>query len=144
MAGEYNYMLATGSTLSVNGQSANPEAAVAVLDFLFSDPERVLQIASGYSYGEFVVPLKFTVADFPEGTDERITRFYDDFSKVTGEGRVGYTTWTFWPADADVQLWQEIENVWYGETPVETYLANHQAIWDEARADGKVPPIPAR
>ncbi|HUN10473.1 MAG TPA: extracellular solute-binding protein [Aggregatilineales bacterium] len=141
---EYNYMLATGSTLSVNGQSANPEAAIAVLDFLYSDPARVLQIASGYNYGEFVVPLKFAAEDFPEGTDERIARFYADFGAVTAEGRVGYTTWTFWPADADVQLWQEIENVWYGEMTVETYLANHQAVWDEARADGAVPPIPTR
>ncbi len=144
MAGEYNYMLATGSTLSVNGQSANPEAAVAVLDFLMSDPARMLQIASGYNYGEFVVPLRYAAEDFPEGTDERITRFYADFGAVTGAGRVGYTTWTFWPADADVQLWQEIENVWYGEVTVETYLANQQALWDEARAAGSVPPLPAR
>jgi hypothetical protein len=62
--------------------------------------------------------LKFTPEDFPEGTDERISRFYSDFGAVTGEGRVGYTTWTFWPADADVQLWQEIENVWYDELAV--------------------------
>ncbi len=144
MAGEYNYMLATGSTLSVNGQSAHPEAAVAVLDFLMSDPARMLQIAAGYNYGEFVVPLRYTAEDFPEGTDERITRFYADFGAVTGEGRVGYTTWTFWPADADVQLWQEIENVWYGELTVEDYLANQQALWDEARAAGSVPPLPAR
>lgn len=141
---EYNYMLATGSTLSVNGLSQNIDAAVAVLDFLFSDPALVLEIASGYSYGEFVVPLEFALEDFPEGTDERISRFYNDFAEVTGEGRVGYTTWTFWPAAADVQLWQEIENVWYGEMTVDTYLANHQAVWDEARADGAVPPVPSR
>jgi raffinose/stachyose/melibiose transport system substrate-binding protein len=144
MASTYNYMLATGSTLSVNGQSAHPEAAVTVLDFLMSDSSRMLQIASGYGYGEFVVPLKFTPEDFPEGTDERISRFYSDFGAVTGEGRVGYTTWTFWPADADVQLWQEIENVWYDELAVEDYLANHQMLWDEARASGSVPPLPAR
>lgn len=141
---EYNYMLATGSTLSVNGQSANSDAAIAVLDFLLSDPARMLQIASGYNYGEFVVPLNYSAEDFPEGTDERISRFYSDFAAVTGEGRVGYTTWTFWPADADVQLWTEIENVWYGELPVDAYLANHQATWDEARADGTVPPLPSR
>jgi raffinose/stachyose/melibiose transport system substrate-binding protein len=91
-----------------------------------------------------VVPLEFALEDFPEGTDERISRFYNDFAEVTGEGRVGYTTWTFWPAAADVQLWQEIENVWYGEMTVDTYLANHQAVWDEARADGAVPPVPSR
>jgi raffinose/stachyose/melibiose transport system substrate-binding protein len=144
MAGEYNYELATGSTLSVNGQSDHPEAVLAVLDFLLSDPARVLQIAAPYSFGEFVVPLKFTEADFPEGTDPRIIRFFTDFAKVTGEGRYGYTTWTFWPADADVQLWTAIENVWFGEMSVEDYLSEQQALWDQARAEGKTLPIPAR
>jgi raffinose/stachyose/melibiose transport system substrate-binding protein len=58
MASTYDYMLATGSTLSVNGQSAHPEAAVTVLDFLMSDSSRMLQIASGYGYGEFVSAIE--------------------------------------------------------------------------------------
>ena len=143
-AGEYNYELATGSTLSVNSETANPEAVLTVLDWLLSSPEQVLQIASGYEYGEFMVPLHFTEADFPEGADPRIVRFYSDFAQVTGEGRVGYTTWTFWPADANVQLWESVENVWFDELSVEDYLAEQQALWDQARADGVTLPIPAR
>ncbi len=144
MAGEYSYLLATGSTLSINGESDHPDAALVVLDWLLSDPARVLEIASGYGFGEFVVPLHFTEEDFPEGTDPRIIRFFTDFAKVTGEGRVGYTTWTFWPADANVQLWEAIENVWFDEMSVEDYLAEHQALWDRARDEGKTLPIPAR
>ena len=144
MAGDYNYELATGSTLSVNSQSKNPDAVLAVLDWLMSDPAQVLQIASGYQYGEFMVPLHFTEADFPEGADPRIVRFYSDFAKVTGEGRVGYTTWTFWPADAEIQLWESIEDVWYGDVTIEDYLAEQQALWDQARAEGLTLPIPAR
>ncbi|MBK8027461.1 MAG: extracellular solute-binding protein [Chloroflexi bacterium] len=100
--GEYNYELATGSTLSVNAETANPEAVITVLDWLMSSPEHVLNIASGYGYGEFMIPLHFTPEDFPADADPRIVRFFADFAAVTGEGRVGYTTWTFWPADPNV------------------------------------------
>jgi|SaaInl7_150m_RNA_FD_contig_31_533140_length_1716_multi_12_in_0_out_0_1 raffinose/stachyose/melibiose transport system substrate-binding protein len=143
-AGEYNYELATGSTLSVNAETENPEAVIEVLDWLMSDPTRVLNIASGYDFGEFMVPLYFTEEDFPEGSDPRIVRFFADFAKVAGEGRIGYTTWTFWPADANVHLWEAIENVWYDELGVEDYWAEHQALWAQAREEGVTLPIPAR
>lgn len=144
MAGEYNYELATGSTLSINAASPNPDAAAEVLNYLLSDKKRALEVASGSAFGEFVVPLRYEVADFPEGTDKRLVRFFVDFAEVTGEGRYGYTTWTFWPAKPNVQLWEAIENVWAGELSAEDYLAEHQALWDEARAEGKTLVIPER
>lgn len=144
MAGEYHYDLATGGTLSVNSQTQNPEAVLTVIDWLLSNPDDVLALASVYSYGEFMIPLDFTAEDFPEDADPRIVRFFSDFAEVTGQGRVGYTTWTFWPADANVHLWRAIENVWFGELSVEDYLAEHQAIWEQARADGLTLPIPER
>jgi len=143
-AGEYNYQLATGSTLSVNAETENPEAVTAVIDWLMNNPAQVLTIASGYSYGEFMLPLYFTPEDFPADADPRIVRFFSDFAAVTGEGRVGYTTWTFWPADPNIQLWEAIENVWFGELSVDDYLAEQQALWEQARADGTTLSIPAR
>lgn len=143
-AGEYNYELATGSTLSVNAESENPEAVIEVLNWLMSDPARVLTIASGYGYGEFMIPLYFTAEDFPADADPRIVRFFSDFAAVTGEGRVGYTTWTFWPADPNIQLWESVEGVWFDELSVDDYLAEQQALWEQARADGATLPIPAR
>ncbi len=142
--GDYIYLLATGSTISINGQSAHKEAAVEVINFLLSNPKLVLETASGSAFGEWVVPLRFEVSDFPEGTDPRISRFFADFAEVTGQGRYGYTTWTFWPAKPNVHLWQAVELVWADELSVEDYLAEHQMLWDEARAQGATLPIPAR
>jgi raffinose/stachyose/melibiose transport system substrate-binding protein len=144
MAGPYNYELAIGSTLSINGNSANPDAAAQVLDFLLSNAKLDLEVAATANFGEWVVPLHYTDADYPEGMDERVKRFYQDFSEQTGAGHYGYTTWTFWPADADVQLWKDIELVWAGEMSAEDYLAAHQAEWDTARANGTTLPIPER
>lgn len=115
LAGEYNYELATGSTLSVNASSDHPEAVITVLDWIMNNKEVVLNVASGYGYGEFMVPLVYTSDDFPADADPRIVRFFADFAQVTGEGRVGYTTWTFWPADPNVQLWEAVEQVWFGD-----------------------------
>ena len=142
--GEYNYELATGSTLSVNAETENPEAVITVLNWMINNPDHVLEVAANYGFGEFMLPVYLTEEDFPEGADERIVRFFSDFAAVTGEGRVGYTTWTFWPADPNVQLWEAIENVWFGELSVEDYLAEHQALWDQAREEGKTLPIPSR
>ncbi len=144
IAGEYNYELAIGSTLSINGQSPNAEAAMEVLDYLLSNPAVTLQVAATANYGEWMVPVHYQESDYPADMDERVKRFFSDFSAVTGEGRYGYTTWTFWPADPDVQLWKDIEQVWAGEQSPADYLAAHQALWDEARADGSTLPIPQR
>ncbi len=142
-AGQYNYELATGSTLSVNATSKNAALAAEVIDFLLSDSDRVLALSSTQGFGEWMVPVHITAEDFPAGTDERFIRFFSDFAEVTGEGRIGYTTWTFWPAGPNVQLWEEIELVWYDEMSVEDYLADQQAAWDQARAEGVVLNVPA-
>ena len=139
----YNYTLATGSTLSINGASPNADAAVKVLDFLLSDASRALQLAADVGFGEWVVPIHFSAEDFPEGTDERVARFFADFAAVTGEGRIGYTTWTFWPSTVSLYSWDGLERVWFGEESIEEYLAAHQALWDEAVAEGNMLPVPA-
>ena len=143
MAGEYGYELATGSTVSVNAQSPNVDAAIKVLDFLISDPAMVLELAADVGFGEWVVPVHFTPEDFPEGTDERVARFFADFAAVTGAGRIGYTTWTFWPAAPNVHLWEGIENVWWGDISVDDYLAEHEALWQIEREAGNLLPVPA-
>lgn len=141
---QQGFDLAIGSTVSINAASKNPEAAARVLDFLYNDPKRAASIAQIFSFGEFVVPIKFTANDFPSDVDPRVARFLTEFAEVTGEGRYGYTTWTFWPAEAETQLWKDIELVWAGEQPISEYLANQQALWEKARTDNAVPPIPER
>ncbi len=141
---DYNYMLATGSTLSVNGNSKNTAAAEEVLNFLLSDPKLALKNAAGADFGEWVIPLSYKPEDFPADADPRVVRFFSDFAKVTGEGRYGYTTWTFFPAKADVLLWKDIELVWADEMTTVDYLTALQVEWDTARSENATLPIPKR
>lgn len=136
--------LAIGSTVSINAATEHPEAAAEVLDYLYNDPARAASIAQIFSFGEFVVPIKFAATDIPSDVDPRVARFLTEFAKVTGEGNYGYTTWTFWPAEAETQMWKDIELVWSGELTTEEYLAKHQELWDKARTDNALPPVPER
>lgn len=136
--------LAIGSTVSINAATEHPEAAAEVLDYLYNDPARAASIAQIFSFGEFVVPIKFAATDFPSDVDPRVARFLTEFGQVTGEGNYGYTTWTFWPAEAETQMWKDVELVWSGELTTEEYLAQHQALWDKARTDNALPPVPER
>jgi len=138
------YDLAIGSTVSINAASKSPEAAAAVLDYLYNDAARAASIAQIFSFGEFVVPIEFAENDFPAGVDPRVARFLSEFAQVTGEGRYGYTTWTFWPAEAETQLWKDVELVWSGDLTTADYLAKQQELWEKARAENAVPPIPER
>lgn len=136
------FPLAIGATLAVNANSEHKDEAAMVLDFLISNPEVVLNVASGFNFSEWLVPLSFTPEDFPEGIDPRVMRFHSEFAAATAEGNYGYANWTFWPGPANNHLRVEVESVWEGLTTVEDYLAAHQAVWDEIRAGGSTIPVP--
>ena len=138
------YSLGIGTTLSINPKSANTDKAAETLDFVINDPKRAMLIASGFQFGEWVVPVHVTAADFPAGVDTQVSRYYEDFGKVTGAGDYGYTTWTFWPAKTEVYLYQGFEDVMAGNTTVPDYLAALQKQFDEEFKAGKVPPVPKR
>lgn len=136
------FPLAIGSTLAINANSQHKDEAAMVLDFLISNPEVVLDIASGFNFSEWLVPLHFELDDFPEGVDPRVMRFHSEFAEATGQGEYGYANWTFWPGPANNHLRVEIEGVWEGLATIEDYLAAHQAVWDDIRASGSTIPVP--
>ena len=142
--GPYHYDLALGGNVAINNASKSTDESALVLDFILTNKKSVLKIAASTNYGEWVIPLKYSKSDFPASTDKRVLNYIDDFTKVTSEGRYGYTTWTFWPAKANVQLWKEIELVWANEITIKEYLENHEKTWIKDRNEGKTFTIPIR
>ena len=142
--GPYHYDLALGGNIAINRASQNADEAALVLDFILNDKKSVLEIAASSNFGEWVIPLKYSLSDFPATTDKRVLKYFNDFTKVTSEGRYGYTTWTFWPAKSNVQLWKELELLWASEMTTEEYLQNHENTWKSDRAEGKTFSIPNR
>ena len=139
-----SYLLALGTTMSINGSSENPDAAAEVLNFVFSNKEIVLDMAADFQFGEFVVPLYFAEEDIRDSVSPQVRRYLVDFAEATGKGNYGYTTWTFWPADPGVHIWKDMEVVWAGDISVEDYMYDHQKMWDKARKNGQLLPVGAR
>ena len=139
-----SYLLALGTTMSINGSSENPDAAAEVLNFVFSNKEIVLDMAADFQFGEFVVPLYFAEDDIRDSVSPQVRRYLVDFAEATGKGNYGYTTWTFWPADPGVHIWKDMEVVWAGDISVEDYMYDHQKMLDKARKKGQLLPVGAR
>ena len=139
-----SYLLALGTTMSINASSDNQDAAAKVLDFVFSNKNVVLDMAADFQFGEFVVPLYFSADDIKASVSPQVKRYLLDFADATGKGNYGYTTWTFWPADPGVHIWQDMGVVWAGDISVEDYMYDHQKLWDKARDKGQLLPVGAR
>ena len=67
-----SYLLALGTTMSINGSSENPDAAAEVLNFVFSNKEIVLDMAADFQFGEFVVPLYFAEDDIRDSVSPQV------------------------------------------------------------------------
>ena len=76
--------------------------------------------------------------------DPRRVDFITQLSEAAAAGDIGYTTWTFWPPQSDVYIYEEIEKVWAGTMTTEQYLEGLNDLFQKELADGSVPPIPER
>ena len=143
-SGDASYLLALGTTMSINASSDNQDAVAKVLDYIFSNKDTVLDMAADFQFGEFVVPLYFSAEDIKASVSPQVKRYLLEFADATGKGNYGYTTWTFWPADPGVHIWKDMEVVWAGDISVEDYMYDHQKLWDKARNKNQLLPVGAR
>lgn len=139
-SGEAIYDLGIGSTVSINANAENPDAAAEFIDYLFSSETQArLVVECGDSPAS--VPLEEGAL---EGVDPQYAEILVAQNEASAAGNYGYTTWTFWPPQTRTYLFEEIESVWSGDMTVEEYLQGVQATFDAEVAEGVVPPIPDR
>jgi raffinose/stachyose/melibiose transport system substrate-binding protein len=139
-----NFMLAIGTSIGLNPNSKNKDAAASMLNWLFSNKDVVINLSNSLEFAEFNLPLYYEDSDFPTDVNPKIKDFLSTFGKVTGEGNYGYCTWAFWPAEPGVHIWKDMEVVWAGDISVADYMADHQKLWDKARDKGTTLSIPDR
>ena len=137
------YALGVGSTLSIAAAAQNPDGAAAAIDYVFS-PEFYGAMNSVWQ-GEWNTPLEDL--SMVKISDE-VPALYADTMKTladaVGDNKYGYTSWTFLPPATDTQLINGIEEVWLGRATVADYLAQLDATFQQEKAEGKVPAVPAR
>jgi raffinose/stachyose/melibiose transport system substrate-binding protein len=139
-----NFMIAIGTTMSVNANGKNKDGAIDVLNWIMSNKDKVLDIAKDFQFGEMVVPLTLSSSDIPTDIAPQVQNYLGEYARITGEGNYGYCTWTFWPADPGVHIWKDMEVVWAGDISVEDFMYDHQKMWDKARKNGDTLPVPLR
>jgi MFS family permease len=143
-SGGPNFMIAIGTTMSVNAAAKNKDGAIDVLNWIMSNKDVVIDIASDFQFGEFVVPLLLDDSDIPSTISPQVTSYLNEYARITGEGNYGYCTWTFWPAEPGVHIWKDMEVVWAGDISVEDFMYDHQKMWDKARKKNETLPVPLR
>jgi raffinose/stachyose/melibiose transport system substrate-binding protein len=133
------YAIGTGSTMSINKNSANPDAAAAFLDYLYSD-DFYDRISKDWP-GDWNLPLtSINEEKLTKNVSPIFAKTFSAFAKAVGEGNYGYTTWTFWPPATEDYLIHGIEQVWLGQITTADYLKKMQDIFAKELAEGKVPP----
>ena len=142
--GNPSFLLALGTTLSINGQSKYPEEAAKVIDYIFKNKALVLDMANDFNFGEFVIPLKYTNSDFGANVNSKVRRYLIEFAQATGKGNYGYTTWTFWPAEPGVHIWKDMEVLWAGDITAKEYMEDHEKLWKKARRKKATLPVGKR
>ena len=138
--GDAIFDIGIGSTWSINAASPNPDEAAKFLTYLFSPDVQAMLLAE---CGSAPAPINME-ADAMEGVDPRIARAFELFGESSNAGNYGYTTWTFWPPQSDVYIYEEIERVWDGQITTAEYLEGLNTLFAEELAAGDIPPIPER
>jgi raffinose/stachyose/melibiose transport system substrate-binding protein len=81
-----------------------------------------------------------TAGDFPANSDPRVRRQY---LALNATKNYGYTTWTFWPAQTDTYIGQQITKVLTGQQSPKDFCAGVDSAFQSEFKAGKVPPVPA-
>jgi raffinose/stachyose/melibiose transport system substrate-binding protein len=140
---DQEYDLSVGTSVSINANSEHPDQAAEVMDWMFNDKARALDITASLGFGEWLVPLKWTSDDFKSANvDDRFLRYIDDFGKLSDQGKVGYTIWTFWGPQTQAYISKELDGVLAGTKSPEEFLQGLQAVADGERSSGSVMTVP--
>lgn len=135
------FPIGVGSTLSINANSENPDAAAQLIDYIFS-ADFYGAIVPQWQ-GEWNVPLadlsgvqlQGELSDFYKQANELLT-------DAVADGNYGYTTWTFWPPKSEQYIISGVEELWLDQASPEEFLAGLQDVFAAELQAGAVPPLP--
>lgn len=137
------FQLACGATLSIAKNSQNPEGAAAVFDFMLT--QKFYRDMNRDWPGKWALPVKDLPPEMLKGIsyplfEKTVAQMHDAF----GNGRYGFTTWTFWPGATNSYLIEGIEQVWLNRITPDAYLGRMQTLFAQEFKGGKAPPLPPR
>ena len=137
------FSVGVGSTLSINKQAKNPDAAAAVLDAMFN-PDFYQAINKDWP-GDWNLPLaSVDQAALAHNATPQFATIVHELTDAIQQNHYGYATWAFWPPATEQYLINGIEQVWLGQVTPAAYMAQVETTFKSELKEGKVPPVPAR
>jgi raffinose/stachyose/melibiose transport system substrate-binding protein len=137
------YALGCGAAMSINKNSAQPDGAAEVLNFLLSD--QFFNTINRDWPGKWTLPLKsVTQAKLDALGYPMFAKAMGDLTQAVEAGKYGYATWTFWPPATQQYLIQGIEQVWLDRITSLAYLQRMDSTFQQELKQGKVPPVPGQ
>ncbi len=135
--------LGIGFTVGVNAATKNPEAVGEFLNWLIEDPKRSTLIAAN-TFTDVWPIIKGASAEYlPADFNPKVAWMMNYISEIQEQGRIGYITWTFWPTNTEVYMYENLANVLFGQVSVEKYLEKSQEVLRDDIQNGRVPVLPA-
>ena len=131
-------IIGIGSTISINKNCQNPDAAAAYLDWQISSRKEMLDFVARTD-GE-PMPVEFTIEDFPKNYNKQSAAQYAALIDASNAGNFGYTMWTFWSAKGQDFLTRNFDKLITKEMSSADYLKQFDAIHQADLEAGFVPP----
>ncbi|WMJ89932.1 ABC transporter substrate-binding protein [Anaerocolumna sp. MB42-C2] len=134
--------IASSGGYAINTNSKNPDVCAEILNYLFTDMDRMEKGVVEASYCPYPVK-EFSIKQCEgKGMDERLYNIYVTMEEAMAAGNVGYCSWTFFPADARAYMNENTDALFLGSLSVEDYMTKVQEFVDAAVADGTAPTVP--
>ncbi|WP_066366020.1 ABC transporter substrate-binding protein [Herbidospora mongoliensis] len=133
------YPLSVGGTISLNSRSKNLPAAAAYVSWMLNDVKSMWEATAAGQ--RLPLPISFTAADVPPGTDTKIVDHYQRINDASEKGAVGYTSWTSFGGKAEQYIVENIDKVVNGDMGAAAFCAGMDKAFKTDLAAGVIPPV---
>jgi raffinose/stachyose/melibiose transport system substrate-binding protein len=134
------YEIGIGGSLGINAASSKKDEAAEFLNWYYTDRSAALQRMAEVP-ATYNIPIPVTAGELPGTIDPRSKRLITAVNDAVNKGNYGYVTWTWWPADADVYVYEGLQKVLTGKTTPKDYCAQLDTLFRKGVATGAVPTI---
>jgi raffinose/stachyose/melibiose transport system substrate-binding protein len=134
------YEIGIGGSLGINAASSKKDEAASFLNWYYTKRQEALQRMADVP-ATYNIPIPVTAGELPGSIDPRSKRLITEVNSAVANGNYGYVTWTWWPAQADVYVYEGLQKVLTGNTSPKDYCAQLDKLFRQGVAAGAVPQI---
>jgi raffinose/stachyose/melibiose transport system substrate-binding protein len=136
-----DFSLAIGSAFAINSASTpvQQKAIADLINFMFTQEDiHIRAIEKGMQ----PLPRDLNESKFSSSIDPHMKEMLAVLNDKMAHSNVSYCTWTFFPQDTRIYMYENMDNVFLGKMTMDAFLAGAQASLDKAIAAGEVPSLP--